>query len=228
MAKQDEQPDRDSQGKKPAHVGSSPAVWAVFLGIVLSALLADLWLKYWAFHHVADTPIQVRTAETGGPEVLVQSPETDRWTVAHKIGLTGDPRVVPNHQPTVVVPALLNFQLTLNTGAVFGIGQGGRTFFIVISVIATAVILVLLYRSPPGAWFYQAGLALILGGALGNLYDRARYSAVRDMLHMLPELGLWPWIFNIADVALVIGVCVVLVVSWVTESRRAKQAKAAT
>jgi signal peptidase II len=124
-----------------------------------------------------------------------------------------------------VIPGLLNFQLTLNTGAVFGTGQGGRPIFIAVSIVAVFVILFLLYRSPANARLYQIGLALILGGALGNLYDRVLYSAVRDMLHMLPSTGLWPWIFNPADVALVLGVALVLLVSWLSEMKLAKQKK---
>ena len=90
------------------------------------------------------------------------------------------------------------------------------------------VILVLLYRSPIEARAYQVALALILGGALGNLYDRVRFAAVRDMLHMLPSTKLWPWIFNPADVALVIGVGLVLLTSYLAERQRAADSKAVT
>jgi signal peptidase II len=71
----------------------------------------------------------------------------------------------------------------------------------------------------------HAALGLVLAGALGNLYDRVVYGAVRDMLHMLPGVRLpmglrwpnghdevWPWIFNIADVSLLLGVGVLLLV----------------
>ena len=201
-------------------------VWLLFLLVMGGALAVDLGLKYWSFKHVADFPVQVRTAEGGGPEVLVRLPQGERWFVAHEIGLTDVPERVPGHEPIVVVPGLLNFQLTLNTGAVFGTGQGGRPVFIAVSLVAVVVILFLVYRSPRKAVFYQVGLALILGGALGNLYDRVLYSAVRDMLHMLPSTGLWPWIFNPADVALVCGVCLVLIVSWASEMKQKKQEKA--
>ena len=202
------------------------SVWVLFFVIVAASLVADLGLKYWSFNHVADVPVNVRTAEGGGPEVLVRTPNTENWLVAHEIGLTDRPERVPGHEPIEVVPGLLNFQLTLNTGAVFGLGQGARPVFLVVSIVAVFVIMFLLYRSPPNARLYHVGLALILGGALGNLYDRALYSAVRDMLHMLPGTGLWPWIFNIADVALVFGVGLVLVISWASEMKLAKQKKA--
>lgn len=198
-------------------------VWLLFLAIVSIALAADLGLKYWSFQNVpGDFQVRVQTAEQGGPEVLIRVSDDQPWRVAHEIGLTALPERVPGHEPVVVLPGLLNFQLTLNTGAVFGMGQGARPMFIAVSVIAVVVVLLLVYRSPRRAWGYQIGLALILGGALGNLYDRVLYSAVRDMLHMLPSTGLWPWIFNPADVALMCGVGLVLVVSWRSEMQQAK------
>ncbi|MGB1125602.1 MAG: signal peptidase II [Phycisphaeraceae bacterium] len=206
-------------------VGLRWQVWVLFLSIVVLSLAIDLGLKYWSFENVADFQVHVQTAEEGGPEVLVRFVDDSKWVVAHEVNLTDSPAQVPGHDPIVVIPGLLNFQLTLNTGAVFGTGQGGRPIFIAVSIVAVFVILFLLYRSPANARLYQIGLALILGGALGNLYDRVLYSAVRDMLHMLPSTGLWPWIFNPADVALVLGVALVLLVSWLSEMKLAKQKK---
>ena len=203
-----------------------PLVWVRFLLIVAAVLAADLVLKYWSFDHVANTPIMVRTAEEGGPEVLTPTAEDGEWEVVSRVGPMGEPPRIPQHEPIVVVPSLLHFQLTLNTGAVFGIGQGGRPFFIAVSAIAVLVVLFYLYRSPPKAWLFHAGLACILGGALGNLYDRIRFSAVRDMLHMLPDTGLWPWIFNIADVVLIVGVVLTMLVSITADRRAAKAEKA--
>jgi signal peptidase II len=215
----------ETQAEPIERAGLRWTVWLMFLAIVATSLAADLGLKYWSFNNVADFHVRVQTAEAGGPEVLIRFPEDAQWVVAHETAATDLPSQVPGHEPVVVVPGLLNLQLTLNTGAVFGTGQGGRPFFIAVSIVAVFVILFLLYRSPVNAWLYQVGLALILGGALGNLYDRVLYSAVRDMLHMLPLTGLWPWIFNPADVALVCGVLLVLVVSWISEMKQAKKAK---
>ncbi|MFK7788310.1 MAG: signal peptidase II [Phycisphaeraceae bacterium] len=215
------------------------SVWTVFLAVVVISLVADLGLKYWAFNNVDENfQYHVQTAEEGGPEVLVRVSKDRDWLVAHEVGMATSPDRVPGHAPIVVVPNLLNFQLTLNTGAVFGTGQGGRPVFIVVSIVALVVILFLIYRSPPKARVYHFGLALILGGALGNLYDRVLYSAVRDMLHMLPDQQLpfglaypwggtdiFPYIFNIADVSLLAGVGLVLVVSWLAEMKQAKAKK---
>ena len=224
MTKQAKQPDTDAAPIQ--RTGFRWTTWLVFLFVVGASLAADLGLKYWSFENVAkDFQVHVRTAEAGGPEVLVRLDDDKQWFVAHEIGMTDRPERVPGHEPVVVIPGLLHLQLTLNTGAVFGTGQGGRPVFIGVSTVAVFVILFLLYRSPVGARMYHVGLALILGGALGNLYDRVLYSAVRDMLHMLPSTGLWPWIFNPADVALVCGVALVLVVSWLSEMKHAKEKK---
>lgn len=204
---------------------ANPMVWARFLLLIAALLAVDLGLKYWSFQNVADTPIRVRTAEGGGPEVLIPTEDASGYQVVSTVGPMGEPPRIPAHEPIEVIPGLLNLQLTLNTGAVFGTGQGGRPIFIGVSVIAVIVILFLIARSPAKATAYQAGLALILSGALGNLYDRINYSAVRDMLHMLPSTRLWPWIFNPADVQLIAGVCLVLLVSYLTERKAAKQSK---
>jgi lipoprotein signal peptidase len=68
---------------------------------------------------------------------------------------------------------------------------------------------------------------MILAGALGNLHDRIHFNAVRDLLWLFPGLtlpfglhwpggqsGLYPWIFNIADVALLVGVALLLIIIW--------------
>ncbi|MFI4862436.1 MAG: signal peptidase II [Phycisphaerales bacterium JB063] len=204
-------------------------VFGIFLSVVVVFLVGDLWLKSWSFAHIADVPLQVVAGEDG-PDVYAPGGEGEPEWVLLDRGPGGHPAsaIPPREEPVVVVPGLLNMQLTLNTGAVFGLGQGQRWLFIVVSVFATGVILVLVWRSPSAGWCYPVALGLILSGALGNLYDRVRFSAVRDMLHMLPNTELWPWIFNLADVALVVGVLVVLALSWIdgVKEKRASRASA--
>ncbi|MEX2387829.1 MAG: signal peptidase II, partial [Phycisphaeraceae bacterium] len=177
--------------------GRSPSAVAIFVAATLAVLVGDLALKYVAFRTVAGQPVELDAAE---PRAAA----------------------IPEHEAVEVIPHVLSLQLTLNEGAVFGLGQGGRWVFIVVSVVAVVVILHIFRRSRADAWVFHLGLALILGGALGNLYDRVRYGAVRDMLFLFPDVRVfgyrpWPYIFNLADAALMVGVGLVIVIMWVNE-----------
>lgn len=205
--------DRFAALRRPAAVG-------VFVGLTLLVLAADLGLKYAAFAYVAGVPVMVDPLD---PTRVIER---------------GDPLRLPvDHDPVNVLPGVLSLKLTTNTGAVFGIGKGGKWFFVLVSIGAVGMLGWFFARSRPDAWVSHAALAFTLAGALGNLYDRIRYNAVRDMLWMLPELQLpfgihwpgmpsghgsnqvWPWLFNIADAALVIGVITLVVVTWWQEMR---------
>lgn len=106
------------------------------------------------------------------------------------------------------------FDLVLfhNQGAAFSFlaGAGGwqRTFFSAIALIASAVIIYLL-RKHPGQKLFCFGLSLILGGALGNLYDRLTLGYVVDFLYFHYQYHYWP-AFNVADSAITGGVILLL------------------
>ena len=86
-------------------------------------------------------------------------------------------RPIPPHDAVNVVPSILSLQLTINRGAVFGLGQGQRWIFMVISVIAVGAIGWFFHKSHYQAWGTHLCLGLILSGALGNLYDRLIYES---------------------------------------------------
>lgn len=96
--------------------------------------------------------------------------------------------------------------LTYNTGAAFSMFAGGggwqRWFFAGVAVIAALLISWLLRRG--GHAMYCLGLALILGGALGNLWDRLAIGRVVDFLLFHYERWAWP-AFNVADSAITVG-----------------------
>jgi signal peptidase II len=71
-----------------------------------------------------------------------------------------------------VIPGLLEMQTMLNDGALFGIGAGRTTFFIIASLLALALVLWMFAQNPPKRWLLQIALGGILAGALGNMYDR--------------------------------------------------------
>ena len=184
-----------------------------------------------------------------------------------------------------VIPGVLEFRRSLNDGAVFGSFSGRVGVFIVASLFALAFVLYLFLHSSARQRVLHVSLAMILAGALGNLYDRAfmiadvvqhtdgrprfigkliddgagpimrvgdwpdggspesyaradveirQQGVVRDFLKFVPEfpkriprLGgndVWPWIFNVADAALVIGVIVLMMSSLFERSPREREA----
>jgi signal peptidase II len=118
------------------------------------------------------------------------------------------------HEVRPLIHGLLNFTRVHNTGAAFGLlaGQASplRTgFFLVVSLVAMGVVLWMLYRLPSGQKVELVALSLILGGALGNVFDRVRLGEVVDFIDVYYRGYHWP-AFNVADSAISIGVILLL------------------
>lgn len=107
-----------------------------------------------------------------------------------------------------VIEGVFNFTFTRNTGAAWGILDGQRWFFILTAVLASIAVVWIMLSKLNDSKVFGIGLALILGGTLGNFYDRLVFGSVRDMLHA--TFIDFP-IFNVADCALCIGVALVVV-----------------
>lgn len=110
-------------------------------------------------------------------------------------------------EPVEVTP-FLNWTLDYNYGAAFGFlnksGGWQRWFFILIAVVVCAVIVAWLMKLPRKNNFQAFALSLILGGALGNLWDRIFHSYVIDFIYF--HIAAWHFaIFNLADAAVTIG-----------------------
>ena len=120
-----------------------------------------------------------------------------------------------------------NLVLVFNKGAAFSFlatAQGWQTlFFAAIAVVASVVISFLIVRHRRNSLFCT-GLALILGGALGNLYDRLVYGHVVDFLDFHAAGWHWP-AFNVADSAITVGAGILIVESFLhrDEDKREKQ-----
>ncbi len=166
----------------------SPAALARFLLTMSVGLALDLWTKVLSDAHLRDAP------------------------------------------PVRFLPGWLHFTYTENRGAVFGIGQGQRSLFLVVSILAIGF-LTYLFATSMRQRFYQFVLGMLLAGVIGNMYDRLVYGYVRDMIYALPGWrwpGTWvvpllnypglgrevfPWVFNIADCLLCVGVFFMIVYS---------------
>jgi signal peptidase II len=186
---------------------SSAALSRFFL-VCLIGVGLDLWTKNYSFAHLA----------------RADAPPID-----------GRPRVVE------FVKGWVQFEITTNHGAVFGLGQGQKVLFLVVSVVAIGF-LSWLFATSKRQRVYQFILGMLLAGVLGNMYDRIVYGYVRDMIHALPgwkwpgawQLGgypgngreVFPFIFNVADILLCVGVFLMIVYSLFAPNPEKKKASA--
>lgn len=115
-------------------------------------------------------------------------------------------------EPVPVIDGLLWFTHVHNTGAAFGMFKDQRILLVGVGVLVLAAIGWVLVRMRPQSPLAHTGLALIAGGAVGNLIDRVVFGGVTDFF----DLGWFP-VFNVADIALDVGVA--LIVVWLLFSR---------
>ena len=126
------------------------------------------------------------------------------------------------HQPIPVLPSF-NFMLTYNTGAAFSFladaGGWQRWFFLGLGAAVSIGLIVWLHRLKPEEKRLALALALILGGAIGNLIDRAWLGQVIDFIQLYYDRWYWP-AFNIADSAITLGAMLLVLDSfWTREAR---------
>ena len=101
-----------------------------------------------------------------------------------------------------VIKGIFDFRYIENRGAAFGLLQGARVFFIVLTVVVFLAIIIYLVKAKPKSHLEKTALCFIAGGAIGNFIDRVYLGYVRDFIETtfmdLP-------IFNIADCFVCIG-----------------------
>jgi len=124
---------------------------------------------------------------------------------------------LPEHTVQPVIPKLLNLVHVKNTGVAFGflagVGQGSGTWLLVaMSSLALGLVTFYFWTVPRDHHRLQASLALVLGGAVGNLIDRVAVGAVTDFIDFY--VGTYHWhTFNIADSAITVGI---VLIAWDT------------
>ncbi len=192
--------------------GRSALAWVLLVAVTLAALGTDLWSKSVAFEQVAGRPVVLDRQQV----------------IAASASPRGPGAVIPLHDPVEAVPGLLDFTLVLNRGAVFGIAAGQRWVFVAFTLGAVGFALFGFSRwTHRRQWVVHTAIGLVLGGGLGNLYDRLMYACVRDFLHPLPGVQmpfglkwpggnpeLWPYVSNIADLYLIVGIAVLVIHVW--------------
>ena len=111
------------------------------------------------------------------------------------------------HEPKYIYDGL-NFTLMYNTGAAFSFlsdaGGWQRWFFIGVSCVVSIIIIIWMYNTLTKSRCLLFALSFILGGALGNLWDRLTLGYVIDFIEVYYENFYWP-AFNIADSSITIG-----------------------
>lgn len=117
----------------------------------------------------------------------------------------------------------LNWTLAHNTGAAFSFlhdaGGWQRWFFVAVGIVVSVCLLIWLKRLPSGSRWLPLAIVLLLGGAWGNLYDRAIQGYVVDFIHVHWSGWNFP-AFNIADIGISIGATMLVIDSLFLEARR--------
>lgn len=118
--------------------------------------------------------------------------------------------------PVPVVGNLLRWTLTYNPGGAFGVRLGSSTYYLVSSVIIFAILIFYIWRNRD-VDHIAIPLTIVAGGAVGNIVDRLRFGEVVDFIDCdFPDITIgsyhmerWP-IFNVADMAVSIGIVVTI------------------
>jgi len=123
---------------------------------------------------------------------------------------------LPEGSARTIIPGVLRITHVLNTGAAFSMfSDSARTVavrhgLVLFSVVAIFIVLGMLWRVRHTLSLTSIALALILGGAIGNVYDRVRYHYVVDFIEVHIVHYHWPD-FNVADSCIVIGACLLFI-----------------
>ena len=104
-----------------------------------------------------------------------------------------------------VLPGIFHLTYILNPGAAFGMLEGNRWFFLLVALLAVAVIFYYRRDIRKAGLMTEWGAALFLGGTLGNVWDRAATGLVIDFF----DFRVWP-VFNVADIAICTGVGLII------------------
>ncbi len=181
----------------PSHpsAGKSVTAWIVFLLVLAGGLAGDLASKYAVFN----------------------------WVRA----------VAPETGSRVIIPGVVRFTLRTNPGGAFGFSLLPPYLVVAATALATAFVLYFFITSHGRAYLIHVALGMILAGAVGNLYDRL-FSAelvpgvgeqVRQVRDFIDFGKIYPWVFNVADILLVVGVAMLIFSSFLTWRRQRAAAK---
>jgi signal peptidase II len=180
--------------------------WQLFLIVGALSLLADQATKIWAR---ASLPV---VRHQGDAMCIVPEDIVRRACIGH---------------PVPVIDGFWEWRLSMNPGSAFGLFSsqtGARIGLSIVGIIAVFGMLWMLRKSRSDQRILHWALALVTGGAIGNLVDRIYYGVVTDFILWRYHTHEWP-VFNVADIVLVIGVGLMFI-DIQKEGRREKARKA--
>ena len=163
------------------------------------------------------TPVAIGLATLTGLRMQRTHPAAWLWLSVFVVAFDQATKFLVNrfldlYERVEVLP-VLDFTLLHNTGAAFSILADAsgwqRGFFITLGFVVSAALVVWLWRLPRGEKFLPLALALIIGGALGNVIDRVTHGYVIDFIHAHWGAAYFP-AFNIADSAITIGAALLI------------------
>ena len=162
--------------------------WIVFLIVAALSLIADQATKIWA-----RASLPVVSIHAGGATCIVPDDIVSRSCVGH---------------PVSVVDGVWEWRLSMNPGSAFGLfssQNGARILLSIVGIAAVIGMLWMLGKARSDQKILHWALALVAGGAVGNLIDRIYFGVVTDFILWRYQTHEWP-VFNVADIVLVVGV----------------------
>ena len=152
--------------------------------------------------------------------VVVTLDQWTKWLAETKLSF---------HEPVAVIEPFLNWTLAYNYGAAFSLladaGGWQKWFFSGLAFVMSVFLIIYLLKVPRQAKLLSVGLALVLGGAVGNLIDRLLNGKVTDFIHV-HYADVWQYpIFNIADIGICIGIALIVIDMLFLEGKRQDKRK---
>lgn len=121
-------------------------------------------------------------------------------------------------QSIPVLPQIFHLTYIQNPGAAFGILENQRYLFILIAAVLIVAVIYFYKKIIQLSKFFQVGIALLFGGAIGNMIDRIFIGRVIDYM----DFRIWP-VFNLADIAIVSG-CAIIAFNLLFKTERSYKA----
>jgi len=183
-----------------------PKKWQLFLMVAVLSLVADQATKIWAR---SSLPV---VRHHGDAACIVPD---------DIVGRACGGRAVP------VIDGVWEWRLSMNPGSAFGLfssQEGARIGLSIVGILAVFAMLWMLRKARSDQKILHWALALVTGGAIGNLIDRISFGVVTDFILWRYQTHEWP-VFNVADIVLVIGVGLMFI-DIQKEGRREKALKA--